>query len=98
LGTASERFGAPFKNLNAFLVQEPDARGIGDLGFHKNSLRLFFCGLSIIYHFDVDILYATVIAASYRPDTAPRDAEWGERFFHLTHPDGHEPSFAWPLR
>jgi hypothetical protein len=31
-------------------------------------------------------------------DTAPRDAEWGERFFHLTDPDGHELSFAWPLR
>jgi hypothetical protein len=32
--------------------------------------------------------------AGYRPDTAPRDAEWGERFFHLTDPDGHELSFA----
>jgi len=29
---------------------------------------------------------------------APRDAAWGERFFHLTDPDGHELSFAWPLR
>ena len=27
-----------------------------------------------------------------------RDAEWGKRFFHLTDPDGHELSFAWPLR
>src|SRR5438094_9365715 len=26
----------------------------------------------------------------------PRDAEWGERFFHVTDPDGHELSFAWP--
>jgi catechol 2,3-dioxygenase-like lactoylglutathione lyase family enzyme len=42
-------------------------------------------------------LYRRVIAAGYRPDTAPRDAEWGERFFHLTDPDGHELSFAWPL-
>jgi uncharacterized glyoxalase superfamily protein PhnB len=39
-----------------------------------------------------------VIAAGYRPDTAPRDAEWGERFFHVTDPDGHELSFAKPLR
>ena len=31
-------------------------------------------------------------------DTALRDAEWGERFFHLTDPDGHELSFAWPMR
>ena len=25
---------------------------------------------------------------------APRDAPWGERFFHITDPDGHELSFA----
>ena len=43
-------------------------------------------------------LHASVVAAGYRPDTAPQDAEWGERFFHLTDPDGHELSFAWPLR
>jgi catechol 2,3-dioxygenase-like lactoylglutathione lyase family enzyme len=55
-------------------------------------------GRVIFYHADVDSLYASVIAAGYRPDTAPRDAEWGERFFHLTDPDGHELSFAWPLR
>ena len=30
------------------------------------------------------------------PDSAPRDAEWGERFFHITDPDGHQLSFAWP--
>jgi catechol 2,3-dioxygenase-like lactoylglutathione lyase family enzyme len=52
----------------------------------------------IFYHDDVDGLYASVIAAGYRPDTEPRDADWGERFFHLTDPDGHELSFAWPLR
>jgi uncharacterized glyoxalase superfamily protein PhnB len=46
----------------------------------------------------VDTLYASVIAAGYRPDTTPRDAEWGEPFFRLTDPDGHELSFAWPLR
>ena len=55
-------------------------------------------GRVIFYHSDVDTLYASVIAAGYRPDTTPRDAEWGERFFRLTDPDGHELSFAWPLR
>ena len=25
---------------------------------------------------------------------SPRDAPWGERFFHVTDPDGHELSFA----
>jgi uncharacterized glyoxalase superfamily protein PhnB len=42
----------------------------------------------------VDVLHRRVIAAGYRPDTAPRDAEWGERYFHITAPDGHELSFA----
>jgi hypothetical protein len=41
-------------------------------------------GRVIFYHSDVDALHASLIAAGYRPDTAPRDAEWGERFFHLT--------------
>jgi catechol 2,3-dioxygenase-like lactoylglutathione lyase family enzyme len=54
-------------------------------------------GRVIFYHSDVDALYRRVIVAGYQPDTAPRDAEWGERFFHLTDPDGHELSFAWPL-
>ena len=28
----------------------------------------------------------------------PRDAAWGERYFHLHDPDGHELSFAQPIR
>ncbi len=54
-------------------------------------------GRLIFYESDIDALYARVIAAGYRPEAAPRDAEWGERFFHLTDPDGHELSFASPL-
>jgi catechol 2,3-dioxygenase-like lactoylglutathione lyase family enzyme len=54
-------------------------------------------GRVIFYHSDVDALYASIIAAGYQPDTSPRNAEWGERFFHVTDPDGHELSFAWPL-
>ncbi len=53
----------------------------------------------VIFHVaDVDALHARALAAGYHPTTAPRDAEWGERFFHLTDPDGHELSFARPLR
>jgi catechol 2,3-dioxygenase-like lactoylglutathione lyase family enzyme len=55
-------------------------------------------GRVIFYHSDVDALHAAIIAAGYSPSTAPRDAEWRERFFHITDPDGHELSFAWPLR
>ena len=54
-------------------------------------------GRLILYHADVDGLYRRLVAAGYRPEAAPRDAEWGERFFHIVDPDGHELSFAWPL-
>jgi catechol 2,3-dioxygenase-like lactoylglutathione lyase family enzyme len=55
-------------------------------------------GRLIFYVSDVDALHSRLVAAGFPPDTAPRDAEWGERFFHLTDPDGHELSFARPLR
>jgi catechol 2,3-dioxygenase-like lactoylglutathione lyase family enzyme len=54
-------------------------------------------GRVIFYEADVDGLHARLLAAGYRPLTAPRDAAWGERFFHVSDPDGHELSFAWPL-
>jgi catechol 2,3-dioxygenase-like lactoylglutathione lyase family enzyme len=46
---------------------------------------------------DVDALYRRALAAGLRPEGALRDAPWGERYFHLTDPDGHELSFAQPL-
>ena len=55
-------------------------------------------GRLIFYDPDVDALHARFAASGYPPDTIPRDAEWGERFFHITDPDGHELSFAWPVR
>ena len=54
-------------------------------------------GRVIFYDTDVDALHQAAVDAGYRPSTAPRDAEWGERYFHITDPDGHELSFAWPL-
>jgi catechol 2,3-dioxygenase-like lactoylglutathione lyase family enzyme len=46
---------------------------------------------------DVDAFHARAVAAGLQPQGPPRDAPWGERFFHLTDPDGHELSFAAPL-
>lgn len=52
----------------------------------------------VIFHVaDVDALYRRALSAGYQPTTAPHDAEWGERYFHLSDPDGHELSFARPL-
>jgi catechol 2,3-dioxygenase-like lactoylglutathione lyase family enzyme len=52
----------------------------------------------IFYVDDVDAMYAHVLARGFTPETPPRDAVWGERYFHLTDPDGHALSFARPLR
>ncbi len=59
--------------------------------------RWSWWGRVIFYVADVDELYDRALAVGCQPTTAPRDAEWGERFFHLVDPDGHELSFARPL-
>jgi catechol 2,3-dioxygenase-like lactoylglutathione lyase family enzyme len=54
-------------------------------------------GRVIFYVDDVDAVYQQALDAGLRPEAAPRDAEWGERYFHIVDPDGHELSFARPL-
>ena len=51
-------------------------------------------GRAIFYVSDVDAMYRRALAHELKPDFEPRDAPWGERYFHLTDPDGHEISFA----
>ena len=45
----------------------------------------------------VDSLYKAMREKGLAPES-PRDGEWGERYFHLRDPDGHELSFAELLR
>ena len=54
-------------------------------------------GRIILYVSDVDAMHARAIRNGLQPQFAPRDAPWGERYFHITAPDGHELSFAKPL-
>jgi len=54
-------------------------------------------GRAIFYVSDVDALYRRAVERGLAPDFPPRDARWGERYFHITDPDGHEISFARPL-
>jgi catechol 2,3-dioxygenase-like lactoylglutathione lyase family enzyme len=75
------RAGANYLNL----IAQPDQR------------RWSWWGRVIFYVADVDSFYTRAIAAGLEPESAPRDARWGERFFHLVDPDGHELSFARPL-
>lgn len=54
-------------------------------------------GRFIVHVDDVDAMHQRATAAGYAPSTAPSDAPWGERYFHIADPDGHEVSFARPL-
>ena len=42
---------------------------------------------------NADAYHRTLTAAGLQAEQ-PTDAPWGERYFHLTDPDGHELSFA----
>jgi catechol 2,3-dioxygenase-like lactoylglutathione lyase family enzyme len=59
--------------------------------------RWSWWGRVIFYVADVDAVYGRALEAGLEPAAVPRDAEWGERYFHLVDPDGHELSFARPL-
>ena len=52
----------------------------------------------VIFHVDnVDRLYQKATAAGLNPQTDPTNASWGERYFAIFDPTGHDISFATPL-
>ena len=54
-------------------------------------------GRLVFYVADVDAIWAYLREKGFHPESA-QDAPWGERYFHMPDPDGHELSFARPLR
>ncbi len=54
-------------------------------------------GRFIVWVDDVDAVHARLVAAGVRPQFPPSDAPWGERYFHVRDPAGHEVSIARPL-
>ena len=54
-------------------------------------------GRVIFYVADVDAFWRYLKERGFDPER-PQDASWGERYFHMCDPDGHELSFAHPLR
>ena len=54
-------------------------------------------GRAIFYVDDIDAQYAQAVSAGLVPEFSPRDGSWGERYFHMSDPDGHELSFARPI-
>ncbi len=53
-------------------------------------------GRMIFYVSDVDAFWEYLRGKGFNPES-PRDAAWGERYFHMPDPDGHELSFARPI-
>lgn len=85
-------YGGPRASFTSFSL------GTSYLNLVASSERTWsWWGRVIIYVEDVDRLHARALAAGLRSSTRPRDASWGERYFHISDPDGHELSFARPL-
>ena len=53
-------------------------------------------GRMIFYVADVDAFWEYLRGKGFNPES-PRDASWGERYFHMSDPDSHELSFARPI-
>ena len=66
------------------LILEPDA-------------RVEWWGRVILYVDQVDAFYQRLGDSGWTVGPRPEDAPWGERYFHVQDPDGHEISFASPL-
>lgn len=54
-------------------------------------------GRTIVWVDDVDAVHERALRAGHRPSAEPADAPWGERYFHVLDPAGHELSVARPL-
>ena len=54
-------------------------------------------GRFVVYVADVDAIYGRAKRAGLTPEAPPADAPWGERYFHIIDPMGHELAVAKPL-
>lgn len=82
--------------LNLELINNTDIRNP-----NKDNDRMYF-GRIVFHVDDVDKLYlyfrnSREISKIISFEHPPRDAPWGERYFHIREPDGYELSFAKPI-
>ena len=54
-------------------------------------------GRVVFYVHSVDAVFETATARGLAPEFAPRNASWGERYFQIVDPSGHELAIAAPL-
>jgi len=85
-------YGGPDAEFTSYRV----GGGYLNLQLDAESAPVPVWGRVIFWVDDVDDQYQRVIELGYATGTEPADAPWGERYFHLRDPDGHELSFAKP--
>jgi catechol 2,3-dioxygenase-like lactoylglutathione lyase family enzyme len=71
--------------------------GTGFLNLQAGTHAGAVWGRIVFWVDDVDAMHERAVSAGFAPMTSPADAAWGERYFHIHDPDGHELSFARPL-
>ncbi len=86
-------FGGPDADFTSYRI----GAGFLNLQLDRGARRQRVWGRVIFWVDDVDLMHRRVVEAGYKPLGAPVDAPWGERYFHVRDPDGHELSFARPL-
>jgi catechol 2,3-dioxygenase-like lactoylglutathione lyase family enzyme len=81
-------YGGPDEAFTSF------AFGSSYLNLILDRRPIHWWGRVILHVSDVDGVYRRALDAGLQPEAPPADASWGERYFHLSDPDGHEISFA----
>lgn len=87
------KFGGPEAEFTSFFF----GSGFLNLVAQPGDRRWAWWGRVVMHVDDVDAVYERALGEGLHPHAPPRDAEWQERYFHITDPDGHELSFATPL-
>ena len=86
-------YGGDSSGFSSFRASETDS-AILNLELGEAATRW---GRLIFHVADVDGTWKHLTDQGFKPER-PQDAPWGERFFHMRDPDGHELSFAQPLK
>ncbi len=86
-------YGGPDADFTSYRI----GAGFLNLQLDRGAGRQRIWGRVIFWVDDVDRMHRRVVEAGCEPLGAPVDAPWGERYFHVRDPQGHELSFARPL-
>jgi catechol 2,3-dioxygenase-like lactoylglutathione lyase family enzyme len=69
-----------------------------NLVFEPKEITWSWWGRIVLFVDDVDGAFEYLRSEGVMPEGEPADGEWGERYFHVRDPDGHQLSFARPIK